>query len=259
MSLAIVKTGNKHLGHCLLCLNEADLQDSHFIPQAAYKRVRGEGKNPHPIVIQSGRAVQSAAQTRTHLLCHDCEQRFSKNGEDAFFRNCYRGPGKFRLLQILQGQNPVLENERFAAYTVPESENSLIEQIGYMGLTVLWKSAAHAWKDRGHTIPSISLGHSYQEQIRKFFLKEGPFPEYAAMVVEVSDDNNRLIAVVGTPATSKRPTHHLHWIDIRGVRFNLFVGARMPPQMEGTERVQARAEVRACLKATGSDAGKDVP
>lgn len=218
----------KVVGQCRLCLREAELRDSHFIPQAAYKRVRGEGKNPNPIVVQDGKAVQTSAQTRAHLLCHDCEQRLSKNGEHAFFLNCYRGPGKFRLLQVLKEQKPLLEDDRFAAYAVPESENSVIEQIGYMGLSLLWKSAAHAWKDRGSTIPSISLGSPYQEQIRRFLLKAGPFPEHAAMVVEVSDENNRLVAVIGTPASSKWPTHHVHWIDICGITFNLFVGPRMP-------------------------------
>ena len=76
---------NNVLGQCRLCLNEAELQNSHFIPQAAYKRVRGEGTNPNPIVVQDGKAIQTSAQTRAHLLCHDCEQRLSKNGEHTFF------------------------------------------------------------------------------------------------------------------------------------------------------------------------------
>jgi hypothetical protein len=218
----------KVLDQCRLCLNQAELQDSHFIPQAAYERVRGEGKNQNPILVHDGTAVQTLAQTRAHLLCSDCEQHLSENGEHTFFLNCYRGLGRFRLLQALKEQKPLREDDRFAAYVVPESENSVIEQIGYMGLSVLWKCAAHAWKDRGSTIPSISFGSPYQEQIRQFLVKAGPFPEHAAMVVEVSDDNNRLIAVIGTPATSKLPTHYLHWIDICGITFNLFVGPRMP-------------------------------
>lgn len=117
----------KVVGWCLLCRNEAELQDSHFIPQGAHKRVRGDRRNPHPIVIQSGKAVQSAAQTRAHLLCHDCEGRFSNNGENAFYRNCYRGSGKFRLLQVLRALKSMLEDERFAVYALPESENSVIE------------------------------------------------------------------------------------------------------------------------------------
>jgi hypothetical protein len=220
------------VGQCRLCLNRAELQDSHFTPQAAYKLLRGTGKNPHPIVAQQGRATQTAVQTRAHLLCHDCEQRLCKNGEDAFFRYCYRGPGKFKLLHILLAQAPLLEDDLFAAYAVPKSKNSIIEQIGYMGLSIFWKSAAYAWRDGDCTLASISLGSPYEEQVRHYLLKSGPFPEHAAMIVEVSDERNRLISVTGTPATSKWPTHYLHCIDICGITFKLFIGSRMPRHMK---------------------------
>jgi hypothetical protein len=219
-------------GQCRLCLNQAELQDSHFIPQAAYKRLRGEGKNPHPFVNDGRKAIQTAAQTRAHLLCHDCEQRLCKQGEDAFFRYCYHEPGKFKLLNVLREQKPMVENERWAAYVVPDSENSVVEQIGYLGLSILWKSAAHSWKDRGGTLPSIILGSQYQEQVRQYLFGGGPFLEHGAMVVEVSDENNRLISVVGTPTTFKHPTNHLHLIDLCGIRFNLLVGSRIPPQLK---------------------------
>jgi hypothetical protein len=201
----------RFVGQCRLCLNDAELRDSHFIPQAAYKRVRGQGANPHPIVIHGRKVIRTAAQTRAHLLCATCEQLFSTQGEDAFFRNCYSGLGLFRLLELLRRQMPLLEDDRFAVHSVPDDENGTLEQIGYMGVSVLWKSAAHSWKDRNGTLPSISLGSPYQEQVRQYLLRESPFPEHGAMIVEVSDEHNRLIAVTGTPATSKWPTHYLHW------------------------------------------------
>ncbi len=108
----------------------------------------------------------------------------------------------------------------------------MIEQIGYLGLSVLWKSAAHSWKNRNGTMPSINLGSLYQEQVRQYLLKTGPFPEHGAMVVQASDENNRLIAVIGSPVSRRWPSHHLHWIDLCGVRFNLFIGARMPQQLK---------------------------
>jgi len=220
------------VGQCRLCLNQAHLRVSHFIPRAAYKLVRGTGKNPDPLVVQIDKVIQTSAQTRAHLLCNVCEQRLSRNGENAFFRNCYRGPGQFRLLQALRSQNPIFEDERFAVHAMPESEESVIEQIGYMGISVLWKSAAHAWKDRDETLPSITLGSPYREQMRKFLLGMASFPEQAALIVEVSDETNWLISIVGTPATSKWPTHYLHWIDVCGLRFNLVVGARMPRRLK---------------------------
>ncbi len=207
------------IGECRLCRENAELRDSHFIPQAAYKRVRGDGKNPHPLVVQADKASQTSDQIRAHLLCCKCEQRLATNGENMFFRYCYQGFQKFRLLEILQARNPLLDNDRWAAYALSESEHRAIEQIGYLGVSVLWKSAAHAWGDRDHIVPSISLGSPYEEQIRQFLLGTGPFPEFAALVLEVSDFSNRLIAAVGTPGTSKPPTNHLHWIDLCGIRF----------------------------------------
>jgi hypothetical protein len=220
------------IGRCRLCLDERSLRNSHFIPQAAYKLVRGKGKNPHPLLVRADTVIQTSAQTRAHLLCDVCEQRLCKSGEDAFFRNCYRGPGKFRLLQMLREGTPVFEDDEAAIYIIPDSEQSTIYGIGYMGLSVLWKAAAHRWRDQDGTITPVSLGSPYQEQVRQFLLGEGPFPEHASMVVEVSDENNRFVAVVGTPASSKFPKNYLHWIDICGIRFNLLMGSRMAPHLK---------------------------
>jgi hypothetical protein len=78
-----------------LCRKKAELRDSHFISQAAYKRVRGQGKN---------------------------QQRFATNGENTFFRYCYQEAQKFRLLEMLQGLSPLLDNDRWAVYALPVAE-----------------------------------------------------------------------------------------------------------------------------------------
>jgi hypothetical protein len=219
-------------GQCRLCLKQGPLRDSHFIPKAAYRLVRGEGGNPNPFVVRPKKAVQTSGQTRAHLLCHECEQRLCKRGEDTFFRNCYRGPGKFRLLTALRRQRPLVEDNEFARYAVPESEVVTVEQIGYMGVSLFWKSSAHSWRDEDGTVQSISLGSPHQENFRQYLLGEKEFPQHAALMVEVSDESNRLIPVFGTPISSKWPTHYLHWIDICGIRFDLIVGSRMPKQLK---------------------------
>lgn len=218
----------RKVGRCRLCLNQAELQDSHFIPQAAYRLVRGEGKNPHPLHLQEGKVVQTSAQSRAHLLCRLCEQRLHQNGENTFFRYCYRRPGEFRLLEALRCTVPLIETDRIAIHAVPISEAATIEQIGFMGASVFWKAAAHSWQNQGHRTSPISLGTRYQEEFRRFLLSQSPFPDAASMIVELSSEKNRLISVVGTPASSKFPTHFVHWLDICGIRFDLVVGRRMP-------------------------------
>src|SRR5690349_11649502 len=113
-------------GRCRLCLREAQLQDSHYIPQAAYRLVRGEGKNPHPLVVQTDKVLQTSLQMRAHAFCQDCEQRFHQGGEDTFFRYCHRESDGFRLLAALRKTLPVLENASTAAYVVAPEENGAI-------------------------------------------------------------------------------------------------------------------------------------
>jgi hypothetical protein len=219
------------MGRCRLCRNEAELQDSHFIPQAAYRLVRGEGKNPHPLVVQSNKVMQTSVQMRAHMFCRDCEQRFHLGGEDTFFRYCHREFEGFKLLAMLKTTLPVLENANVAVYVVPSTDDVVVEQIGYFGISLFWKSSIHAWNDGTRPVASISLG-PYQERLRRFLLGEEPFPTDAALVVEASDENNRLIRAFGSPGTMKKQTNHVHWIHICGIRFNLMVGQRLPPELK---------------------------
>jgi hypothetical protein len=219
-------------GQCRLCHNEAELRDSHFISQAAYRLVRGEGPNLNPVVIRPGKALQTSYQIRGDLLCHSCEQRLSTLGEDAFFRNCYRGPGDFGLLNVLRQLQPVVDVENATVYSLPESYTRIIEQIAYFGVSLFWKATLSGWRDGSRTLPPlISLG-SYQEPLRRYLAGEGPFPDASALVVSVYDERNEIVQIFGTPATTRPPTNHLHYCDIRGVHFDLFVGSRLPPEIK---------------------------
>lgn len=231
LSFGTMETKMPVAGQCRLCLKEGMLQDSHFIPQAAYRLMRSKGKNPHPVVAQKEQATRTSAQMRAHVFCRDCEQRFHKNGEDTFFRYCYRGPGRFKLLQTIRATAPVLEDARVAVHIPSPPNCAVLEEIGYFGVSVLWKSACYAWNNGSGHLPSIPLG-PYQEQLRRFLLGEEPFPASASLVIEVSDENNRLIRAFGTPGTIKKETNHVHFIHVCGIRFNLMLGKRMPPQLK---------------------------
>src|ERR1019366_9059715 len=69
-------------GICALCRNERELRNSHFLPQALYRYVRANtGAVRSPIIIGSDSARNTDRQFTKYLLCHECEQRFSRNGE----------------------------------------------------------------------------------------------------------------------------------------------------------------------------------
>jgi hypothetical protein len=52
-------------------------------------------KNPNPWVLAGKGAVQISRQMKAHLLCADCEQRFSKFGENWVLKRCLRKDGTF--------------------------------------------------------------------------------------------------------------------------------------------------------------------
>lgn len=70
-------------GKCKLCLKEKDLQDGHLLPRALYRMARGGGAkgNQDPFVVTRQERKQRSHQTRDYLLCRDCEQLLSRNGE----------------------------------------------------------------------------------------------------------------------------------------------------------------------------------
>jgi hypothetical protein len=87
----------KQVGICRLCLRERELMLSHMVSKAAYKRLRGDGKNPNPFIADEDGALQTSEQITGYALCADCEDRLNKNGERVFFNYCYQPNGTFRL------------------------------------------------------------------------------------------------------------------------------------------------------------------
>ena len=76
---------------CKLCLQSvAPLRDSHFLSAGIYRILRDDNeKNPNPWVLSGKGAVQISRQMKAHLLCADCEQRFSKFGERWVLKHCF--------------------------------------------------------------------------------------------------------------------------------------------------------------------------
>ena len=70
-------------GKCKLCLQVRDLQNSHLMPAALYKKSRTQGAaNPNPMQVTERGSIQTSRQMRNYVLCRDCEQLFSKRGEN---------------------------------------------------------------------------------------------------------------------------------------------------------------------------------
>ena len=92
---------------CKLCLQHvASLEDSHFLSAGIYRVLRDEReKNPNPWLLTKT-AVQTSRQMTARLLCRDCEQRFSKYGENWVLGHCLRKDRSFPLAVYLGVEDP---------------------------------------------------------------------------------------------------------------------------------------------------------
>jgi hypothetical protein len=120
---------------CRLCLNEgAQLQSSHFLPAAIYRSMRGDPNkgNPNLWEVTPNRARQTSRQTKALLLCRECEQRFSKNGEPWVFIYGLKSDGTSPLAATLASHVPYAQNPStsttkvFRAAEIPEIDISAL-------------------------------------------------------------------------------------------------------------------------------------
>jgi eukaryotic-like serine/threonine-protein kinase len=176
------------VGKCKLCLQTKDLQKSHLMPASLYKKTRNvNAQNPNPTLITKKGEVQTSRQIRDYLLCRECEQLFSKNGENYVMSQVAQGGkgGKFPLLSALQAAKPTKNAVGFDWYdraAVPSIDR---EKLGYYALSVFWRASVHLWKEPGLNAELIDLG-AYDEPLRKYLLGQTGFPANVVLLTRAA-------------------------------------------------------------------------
>lgn len=204
---------------CALCKNEADLVDSHLIPRWAYKRVleADGGEEKAPVLVSAGAACYSNVQTTKHLLCTDCEGRFSKR-EDYVARltriNEAGQPRIFDYVKRLDTPTGILA----------ELSNDVdVESIAYFAASIIWRGCA------------MNLGcvlGPYEIQFRNFLLGVAPFPKDAVLSMGILEQTPNILSPYGwvtEPTSTKAGVLWLHGFMVAGLAFRCFVGKKINP------------------------------
>jgi len=131
-------------------------------------------------------AVQTSRQMTARLLCRDCEQRFSKFGENWVLAHCLHKDRSFLLAAILASRTPDISSDKtttrlFYAAKIPEID---ISALAYFATSIFWRGSIHPWNDGG-SIP-VMLG-PFQEQFRQYLLGLLPFPKDCSLSVVVRE------------------------------------------------------------------------
>lgn len=215
---------------CALCGEERELCASHLMPKGTYRILRSKvHKNPNPVVVNRERPTYTTSkQVVDYLLCGECEQRFSRYGEDWVLKHCYRDEKNFPLREILRRHKSLSDGEIlvYPSARIPEIDSA---RLIYFAMSVLWRAGVHTWPWEGDEI-HIQLG-PYLEPIRKFLLDKQGFPSNMALFVRVLAINY-LLQTSRPPESANHDGAHSHHFAMPGIAFLLVVGKR---GLEGSE------------------------
>jgi hypothetical protein len=207
-------------GKCRLCLQQAELQDSHLLPRALYRMI-GMGTDrlhPHTVQLTLNSQRKSSEQARRHLLCSRCEQCLNQNGEKWVLDKCYRGQGRFRLRSELRKKSP-LSGCEIEAYAASDEEAA---RLAYFCLSVVWRASLCDWFCRGETYEQIDLGR-YQEDIRKYMKGDAGAPCRVGVMVMLSALERPKLEMC-LPLRYREDSYHCYRFHIPGVTFVATVG-----------------------------------
>jgi hypothetical protein len=207
------------VGLCPMCQQTKELRDSHLMSKGLYKLVHPPGYAP---VSFSGKSIfPTTKQTSEYLLCGDCEQLLGKEGETWVLPRLARANGDFKLYDSLVKRPPELHNAEITVYGTTANPEINRQKLIHLGLGYFYKASIHAW-GREHTTSLIELGEG-SEDLRKYLLGQGDFPQNMALVVFVLPKPVSLIGFT-EPIRSVNTNCERYHFYVPGMFFNLCVG-----------------------------------
>lgn len=213
-------------GNCRLCGRERVLCDSHLLPKATYRLIR-KASGASPVVATKGLVRATDAQIHQHLLCEECEQRFS-GPERYTLSQCCRG-SRFRLRELLDTLAPWQAHPD--AELVPYETAGVVALDGpaliYFAGSLLWRASVAVWRAADDVLVT-DLGPKYNGLFRRFLMGEAEFPEDAAIWISVTKNRTPQLICIG-PHLHNKNTFHQFEMQVFGIRWSVFIGQRIHP------------------------------
>ena len=177
---------------CRLCQQPRVLRDSHFIPAGFYYHLgldeTGTFQNQALQKLTRSRFARVPGQIKKNLLCDECEQRLSTNGESWVIRFAHQVGRRFRLQEALLRLEPRMRLATGRIYYAEDHPAIDWKKLAYFALSVFWRGAADSWARSTEPggKPFIELEATLQEHLRRFLLGEEDYPEGILLMLRVS-------------------------------------------------------------------------
>ena len=211
-------------GVCKLCLKEADLCKSHYMPRALYPTKRHKSASITRDVIHSGQMFH----VKEPLLCRDCETRFTQNGESEVLKWLAPKAKEFSLnwrLKVAMPREEYPDVSRFAA----EDIGLDAAKFAYFAVSVIWRGAVHRWTLRDGTLTTPMSLSPHDETIRKYLVGEIGFPNQIASVIVIVCSDSEGRSVWGLPSQNFEAGCQNYRFIARGVFFRLLLEPEISP------------------------------
>jgi hypothetical protein len=217
--------GNQVIETCKLCRSVGPLRESHYIPKSAYKLI-GRANEGAPVILKKKVAIQKDEQIKAYVLCQECEQRFSENGERWVMKFCHRVGEGFKLKDLIESSKPLLVEDKLRVYSAANIAEIDIEKLAYFAASIVWRGSAHKWKSGRDQVNGLDLGTKYEEELRLYLLGQTPFPRNAVLWVSVIP-SAELSNTVVFPTGEKKGWYWRYKFTILGITFAFFLGGRI--------------------------------
>jgi len=219
---------------CALCLHVKELRHSHLLPAGVWRLSRDPSRrvDPNPVVVKTGKAFTTSRQVSASLLCGDCENRFSKNGERYVLSQCARPNGQFLLREALEIATSVIQDGELRVYDASAVLGSAREQYLYFAASVFWRASVRSWSFGGQRLQALNFGAACQEEFRQYLYGgDSGFPSKARLFVHVSSDP-RIDMTSVFPCAFRMESAWRYKFYIPGILFILFLGADVPEKYD---------------------------
>ena len=212
-------------GVCALCKKPKKLEDSHFMPKSIYRSLsKGFPEQGEYIVWISGSeksAAYTSKQAKKHLLCTDCEQKFSRLGEDKVIPLMARNNG-FKLATKIK-KFKILASIKDEIWHFPPDDDLALSFM-YFAISIAWRLSSTDWNPYGMPETHNSINSESMHSFSEFLLGKTKIPENTYLTIYV--DNQE----VDTPSmgfpTVKTHEYYQHIVfNIPGIKFSLLTGS----------------------------------
>jgi hypothetical protein len=210
-------------GQCPLCLQQRQLEKSHYLGRALHLLSQDDGK---AVFMTPQRIELSPRQIWAHLLCGDCEDVLAAN--ESYAHQWIHRKDRFPLLERMNVAAPIRwtpNGTKFSGIGLAVRT----ERLAHFALGIFWRASAKRWRTLGLQTTSIDLG-ALPEPMRLYLRGEGPFPTGCALLMTVCTDHGSQ-GLLFAPNPTKGGIYPAFSMLVRGIKFTLVLGDNLPEEL----------------------------